>query len=266
MKRFIAAGLLALTFASCSSDERKLEVAAPLVPPSGYFQVYQDGKYTPYKFADTFSTKEFRTVYKNQGNPRILVFLNKHSSQAVEPWVSPTHLENQVGWISTLENGFMKPLLDQGAFIVNRSKVPNLIDLYEKQTPEGKRTFDFDNIAEYADIFVEIKVRKNDAVKGGYDFLASAKQIYDRRILANIQSGKYAKDGEKQELSPLSVGEGMANAMLMGLVRVWQHEVYNKHQKVSNISIPDIILTNYEEEKPPVVQSGNFLDNVNPLK
>ncbi|MCH2209577.1 MAG: hypothetical protein MK132_27475 [Lentisphaerales bacterium] len=259
--------LVFITFllVSCQNEEYVVTAAGPLEAPSGKFTIYKNGKYTPYEFKDTFSTQEFHTVYKNAGNPRILVFLNKHSSEEIEPWVKKTHIENQVGWITSLENGFMKPLLDQGAFIVNRSKVPNLIDLYEKQSSEGKRTFDFENIAQYADIFVEIKVRKNSGVKGGYDFLASAKQIHDRRILANVQSGKYSKENKDNELSPWGVGEGIADAMLMGLIRVWRSDVYNRDQKIPQ-ALPDVIMMNYEETKPPVVKAFTVLDNINPLK
>ena len=266
MKQLIILILATLFLTACQNEEYLVTAAGPLEPPSGKFTIYKNGQYTPYEFKDTFSTKEFHTVYKNAGNPRILVFLNKHSSENIEPWIKKTHIENQVGWITSLENGFMKPLLDQGAFIVNRSKVPNLIDLYEKQSPEGKRTFDFENIAKFADIFVEIKVRKNPAVKGGFDFLASAKQIHDRRILANVQSGKFSKESKDQELTPWGVGEGIADAMLMGLIRVWRSDVYNRDQKIPLADIPDVIMMNYEEEKPPVVKAFTVLDNVNPLK
>jgi hypothetical protein len=97
------------------------------------------------------------------------------------------------GWSWEFEEGFTRPLLANGVRLTDRAVMLRLMGAKDRRgsgdlhSPNPK-ALETQGLSEYADVLVELLVRREPTSVCGYDFRATAKQIADGRILAMASS------------------------------------------------------------------------------
>lgn len=185
----------------------------------------------------------FRAAYSAKKNPKIAVLLNRQLSDDVREWVTDSRLFLAGGysetktvagekteqtdvtssisgysqqhadsgarhspnerWMWAFEDGFIQPLLQSGAKMVDRATIVRLAAASsEKQgsayTPMSVKQVEMDALKGYADIFVEILISRSPSSLYGYEFKASAKEVNTGIIIANVTSLRWRPENRKQ--------------------------------------------------------------------
>ena len=192
----------------------------------------------------------FQSAYTRHQRPKIAVFLNRTLSDRVREWESSsrlvisgdyrkqtsgtsdekTHISKGISaygqtrlqdqkrpdpeelWVWKFEDGFMHPLFQAGAQLVDRSTIMRLC---AASSGEGKNSYatvskqeiEMKALQGYADLFVEILIAKSPSSPLGYEFKATANEVGTGTILANVTSLSWqGQNHKKREVRATSHG------------------------------------------------------------
>jgi len=227
--------------------------------------------------------QRFKRSYETKKSPRIAVFLNRELSDEVREWAtdsrlvlsedysktkqvgkqetektkitegvsgySQTHIETsgrpalKEKWMWAFEDGFIQPLLQANAKLVDRGTIMRLtaaVSSQDKNTyaPLEVKKVEMDALKGYADIFVEILISRSPSSLYGYEFKASAKEVNTGIILANVTSLRWRPEDRKQrkvyatshdyevvdtiQIPPVEdISSDLAIDLMNALARVW---------------------------------------------
>ncbi|MEN8190703.1 MAG: hypothetical protein ABFS19_12730, partial [Thermodesulfobacteriota bacterium] len=96
------------------------------------------------------------------------------------------------GYLWAYENGFMKPFLKTGTYLLDRATIMRINALDNGQgnayDPISVKRIEMKTLLDKADIFIELLITRNSGSPYGYEFKATAKEVRTGRILANSTS------------------------------------------------------------------------------
>jgi hypothetical protein len=181
-------------------------------------------------------TGDFQQAYDKRGKPRLAVYADRTLSEELREWNSvarfvvhgnvksegksliPTLPTGEVGGavagtlqtqnplteirnapeaiLWEFEEGFMEPLLDAGAFLVDRN---TMLRLQAADHPTAEKMpndmpvkkVEVQALLGRADVFMELLITRSPASPYGYEFKAAAKEVKSGRILATVTSLKW---------------------------------------------------------------------------
>lgn len=229
-------------------------------------------------------TADFRQAYEKRDKPRMAVYADRALSEELREWHSvarfvvhgnvksegksliPTLPTGQVegavgGTLQTqnpltemrnapeailweFEEGFMEPLLEAGANLVDRNTILRL-QAADHPTAEKLpndmpvKKVEIQALKGHADLFMELLITRSPASPYGYEFKAAAKEVGTGRILATVTSLKWPEktvktrkwqarpEGdyqlvEEEQLPPLrDLARRLSADMMSALTRIW---------------------------------------------
>jgi len=179
------------------------------------------------------TTARFDKAYKAAGRPRIAVLLNRSLSDEVRDWAMDDgwvfyaettgkggwrgegyYVErvNESGarpsprefWMWAFEDGFTEPFVESDAVLVDRATILRLTAAKEQSSqgtlrPLATKKMEMDALTGYADVFVEVLISTDPSSVFGSVFKAMAKEVKTGRVLANVTSASWERDGAQEE-------------------------------------------------------------------
>lgn len=162
----------------------------------------------------------FAKAYDRASRPRVAVWFNRTLSDRVEEWVTPVrakgalisgkgevqNLEASVqfrdpnhtvrdmpgeDWVWAFEDGFDRPLLDQGVKLVDRAMILRLTAAANGADPDktvALKKVEVDALKGHADVMIELLIKRAPENKSGYNYQARVVQVADGRILAVVNA------------------------------------------------------------------------------
>lgn len=163
---------------------------------------------------------DFARAYQKESSPRIAVWFNRELSDRVEEWVTPVRakgaLINSKGevqqleasvqfrdgndtsrdagdedWAWAFEDGFDRPLLEQGVKLVDRSMIIRIVGAATGGDPDktvALKKIEVDALRGQADLMVELLIKRAPGSKSGYNYRAKVVNVNTGRVLALVNA------------------------------------------------------------------------------
>lgn len=214
--------------------------------------------------------ESFGQAYAKASRPRMAVWFNRTLSDRVEEWVTPVRakgaLVNSKGevqqleaslqfrdpnhtvrdmpgedWVWAFEDGFDRPLLDQGVKLVDRAMILRLTAAANGADPDktvALKKVEVDALKGHADLMIELLIKRAPDSKSGYNYQARVVQVADGRILAvvnapdletSVKAGRFEATDKGYErpqagkaVAVNDVAGQLADEVMRRLVTVWR--------------------------------------------
>ncbi len=122
-------------------------------------------------------------------------------------------------WLWAFEDGFIKPLLEAEAKIIDRATILRLTATAKSSgalQPIAPKQIEISALKDYADIFVEVLVARSPSAVYGYEFKASAREVNTGVILANVTSARWnSRQRTGRVVVATSEGYKVSNALAL---------------------------------------------------
>jgi hypothetical protein len=106
-------------------------------------------------------------------------------------------------WMWAFEQGFLRPFLEAGVSMIDRSTILRLDADYQavddKLEPSSVKEIEIESLRKHADLYVELLVTASPDSPNGYAFKATVKEVGTGTILANVTN--ISRRGEKKLVS-----------------------------------------------------------------
>lgn len=214
--------------------------------------------------------ESFGRAYDKASRPRMAVWFNRTLSDRVEEWVTPVRAKGALingkgevqqleaslqfrdpnhtvrdmpgeDWVWAFEDGFDRPLLDQGVKLVDRAMILRLTAAANGADPDktvALKKVEVDALRGHADLMIELLIKRAPDSKSGYNYQARVVQVADGRILAvvnapdletSVKAGRFEATDKGYErpqagkaVAVNDVAGQLAEEVMRRLVTVWR--------------------------------------------